>query len=693
MTTNMVLQACCYHSHVFVVKMFFKNSLSYRPNLFKILSDNYLLTSQHLRSTKTESSRPSIDHKSKSNDDNDYLGISQATTHDVAGVRGEQTTITTTTTTTAKTTTTTQSTQDIINKYKDLIGKRDAKENEEKIHITSFGRIRFDNENVTKKHGQYEMTNQRLKAFNFNSVKFKLNDNENIENEGQTNFANQTNYLENNNNENNLNNLNLIEEQFFGDVHSGEKIELKKEKESVIELDDDLSLIDKQYFEQQIKPLYKDKINFKFSDELNQMKQQIFPMKHQDENDSKSRKEYDKFNFEKFEYEMKGSIENNSLFPPKYQVDYDYIEQAKHEHQDSDETDTNKNINFEQFCERQEKFQNKQKSDDEFIHEKKTASQYLNELQQGKLEPQINVYKRTLIKSTKNIQKLDSKGFRILKDQVIDFTKLTNEDIVELLVESILFDDQDILVINKPYGLTCQGVEETASGPILNKFLNQLAHRVHCEKLFTVHRLDKETTGILILAKSKEKAKILSDLFFHNKILKQYWCITKSVPEPNEGIIDIPIEVGSIDGKQRMALRPEMFEEARRISMPFKNAKRAVTHYKVLDQNGNAALVEVRPETGIKHQIRVHLGFGLRCPILGDHKYSYLDKLVPQKLPDDILINLKIRQSKARYVPLHLHSRQICISHAGAEGRNIYVNAPLPSHFIRNMASLKLKKL
>ena len=679
MTTNMVLQACCYRSHVFVVKMFFKNSLSYRPNLFKILSNNYLLTSQNLRSAKTESSRPSTDDKSKPNDDNDYLGISQATTHDVAGVREEQTTI--------------QSTQDLINKYKDLVGKRDTKENEEKIHITSFGRIRFDNENVTKKHGQYEMTNQRLKAFNFNSVKFKLNDNENIENEGQTNFANQTNYLENNNNENNLNNLNLIEEQFFGDVHSGEKIELKKEKESVIELDDDLSLIDKQYFEQQIKPLYKDKINFKFSDELNQMKQQIFPMKHQDENDSKSRKEYDKFNFEKFEYEMKGSIENNSLFPPKYQVDYDYIEQAKHEHQDSDETDTNKNTTFEQFCERQEKFQNKQKNDDEFIHEKKTASQYLKELQQGKLEPQINVYKRTLIKSTKNIQKLDSKGFRILKDQVIDFTKLTNEDIVELLVESILFDDQDILVINKPYGLTCQGVEETASGPILNKFLNQLAHRVHCEKLFTVHRLDKETTGILILAKSKEKAKILSDLFFHNKILKQYWCITKNVPEPNEGVIDIPIEVGSIDGKQRMVLRPEIFEEARRISMPFKNAKRAVTQYKVLDQNGNAALVEVRPETGIKHQIRVHLGFGLRCPILGDHKYSYLDKLAPQTLPGDMLINLNVRQSKVRYVPLHLHSRQICISHAGAEGKNIYVNAPLPSHFIKNMASLKLKKL
>src|SRR4051812_6915158 len=111
---------------------------------------------------------------------------------------------------------------------------------------------------------------------------------------------------------------------------------------------------------------------------------------------------------------------------------------------------------------------------------------------------------------------------------------------------------------------------------------------------------------------------------------------------------------------------------------PSRNGKRAVTKYKVLCQRGNAALLEVEPETGLRHQIRVHLGFGLRCPILGDHKYSHLDKMMPQKLPADMLLSLNIRQAKVRTVPMHLHARHIMIPEMGADGKNIFVHCPLP---------------
>lgn len=101
--------------------------------------------------------------------------------------------------------------------------------------------------------------------------------------------------------------------------------------------------------------------------------------------------------------------------------------------------------------------------------------------------------------------------------------------------------------------------------------------------------------------------------------------------------------------------------------------------------------LKVFPETGIRHQIRVHLGFGLRCPILGDHKYSYVDLLAPQKLPSDILLALRVRQSKVRHVPMHLHAYVYMIPQAGTDGKNIFIKAPLPFHFRMNMSKLKLR--
>lgn len=283
------------------------------------------------------------------------------------------------------------------------------------------------------------------------------------------------------------------------------------------------------------------------------------------------------------------------------------------------------------------------------------------------------------------------KGFRILKGQVYNWNLFTNEDIVEILYSRILFNDADILAINKPYGISCHALDQNNNNPILTQFLPRLAARVDCEKLYTVHRLDKETTGILLLAKTQEKAKFLNEQFSTHQISKQYWCITRGVPDPEEGVIDIPIEVGHVNSIERMVLRPEAAEKFKGIR-PSKTAKRALTQYRVLSQSGNAALLEVFPQTGVKHQIRVHLGFGLRCPVLGDHKYSHLDKMAPQKLTQDMLLKLNVRQAKVRHIPLHLHSRQCLIPQGGKDGRNIFINAPLPPHFIKNMSSLKLKR-
>ena len=266
--------------------------------------------------------------------------------------------------------------------------------------------------------------------------------------------------------------------------------------------------------------------------------------------------------------------------------------------------------------------------------------------------------------------KLDSQGFNSFVDYVPDLKFLRRDELIWMLKKRIIFNDCGIIAINKPHGLITQGQMTTEKNEnsirdpnlpdLLPDFSALLMQRKIIEpdaktgkapKLHIVHRLDRESTGVLLLAKDGKTAASLSEMFAKGRAEKQYYCITRGLPDGREGIINIPIEVGTIEGKERMVLRPELREELRRIASPSRDGKHAVTYYKVRSENGNAALLEVVPETGVKHQIRVHLGFGIRCPILGDHKYTYLDKLVPQKLPNDMLKNLNVRPPKVRNIP------------------------------------------
>ncbi|XP_036360060.1 uncharacterized protein LOC115213410 isoform X2 [Octopus sinensis] len=248
----------------------------------------------------------------------------------------------------------------------------------------------------------------------------------------------------------------------------------------------------------------------------------------------------------------------------------------------------------------------------------------------------------------------------------------------------------DIVAINKPYGLSSHG------GPgvhvSLADLLPELAAKIyHKGTLHLIHRLDKETTGVLLLARTAEMAAVLHKMFREQEVLKTYWAITKGVPNPDVGIIDIPIAEGSIDGKSRMVLKPDYTEETRLV-MKKSSVKRseAVTHYKVLCKSFGSALVECQPKTGVKHQVRVHLAFGLNTPIIGDHKYSHINKLAPQRLFPEILQRLNVRQSKVRYIPMHLHSKAIILPQL-LNGKNLFIKANLPYHFYKNMKSLKLK--
>ena len=284
-----------------------------------------------------------------------------------------------------------------------------------------------------------------------------------------------------------------------------------------------------------------------------------------------------------------------------------------------------------------------------------------------------------------NVKAVDSKGYRIVKEQVPDFSHVPASDIADLLRKNIIYDYNDIVAINKPYGLCSQG------GPGVRTSVEQLLPDIlPSSKLYLISKLDKSTTGVMLLAKTPEMATKLQTAFMENTPIKRYLVVTKNIPKLPSGEINIPIADGEVNGKVRKTLKPYGNAEMKIPSKLSADADRAITRYRVLNHQKSCAILECVPLTSVKHQIRVHLAFGLNCPILGDHKYSHFDKIAPMKIHSDMLDRLRIRQSKVRHVAMHLHARSVVIPEF-LDGQNFFVSAPLPSHFVKNIKQLKLK--
>ncbi|KAM4850835.1 pseudouridylate synthase RPUSD4, mitochondrial [Urocitellus parryii] len=269
--------------------------------------------------------------------------------------------------------------------------------------------------------------------------------------------------------------------------------------------------------------------------------------------------------------------------------------------------------------------------------------------------------------------------------------------LAKALSRGILHQDEDLVVINKPYGLPVHGgpgVQLCISDvlPILAKML----HGHKAEPLHLCHRLDKETTGVMVLAWEKDVAHQVQELFRTRQVAKKYWAITVHVPVPSAGVVDIPIIEKEVQGQQqhhKMTLSPSYrMNSGKMVKVRTnRNAHIAMTQYQVLSSTLSSALVELQPVTGVKHQLRVHLSFGLDCPVLGDHKYSDWNRLAPQKLPVGILKKLGLEQSKARHIPLHLHARQLVLPALGSRKEELHLVCRLPHFFARSLRRLGLE--
>jgi 23S rRNA pseudouridine955/2504/2580 synthase len=216
--------------------------------------------------------------------------------------------------------------------------------------------------------------------------------------------------------------------------------------------------------------------------------------------------------------------------------------------------------------------------------------------------------------------------------------------------QMVLYEDSEILVLNKPAGLATQG--GTGITYHLDGLLPALqGTAANPPKL--VHRLDKDTSGVIVLAKTARVADKLMKLFATRQPDKTYWALVAGVPMPHQGIINAPLAKQLRGGQEKVVVDAE-------------EGKKSITEYRLREHLGRQfSWLELKPLTGRTHQLRAHLEY-IGHPIYGDGKYGSRDAFAEG-------LNLPHL--------LHLHARSIVLPKwKGAEGKDLKVTAPLPPH-------------
>ncbi len=221
----------------------------------------------------------------------------------------------------------------------------------------------------------------------------------------------------------------------------------------------------------------------------------------------------------------------------------------------------------------------------------------------------------------------------------------------------VIYEDEYLLAVNKPAGMVVHPAAGHSSGTLVNALLAhcpQVANVGGLERAGIVHRLDKDTSGLLLVAKDPQTRTALQRQFKHRQVRKTYLALVEGHVQPREGVVEAPV------GRDR---------RARKRMAVARGGRPAVTQYRVLETFREHTLLEVRPHTGRTHQVRVHLAW-LGYPLVGDRVYGYR----------------KQRLLAGRHF---LHAQELGFTHP-ATGEPMILSAPLPPKLVAVLERLRL---
>ncbi len=228
----------------------------------------------------------------------------------------------------------------------------------------------------------------------------------------------------------------------------------------------------------------------------------------------------------------------------------------------------------------------------------------------------------------------------------------------EKLLDMVIHMDGSVIVLNKPCGLAVQGGTKTDHH--IDGMLDALKFKMP-EAPRLVHRLDRDTSGVLVLARTRKAAQELGNAFKSRDALKIYWALVHGVPRPDRGTIEAPLLKTGAAGEQRMTIVPAGTE----------GAQQAVTDYIIIDHAGREySWLALALRTGRTHQLRVHCA-AIECPIYADAKYGTREDLEMEGFDQK----------------MHLHARSVDIPHP--DGGRLSVEAELPIHMMQSWTFLE----
>ncbi|WP_234120024.1 RluA family pseudouridine synthase [Clostridium hydrogenum] len=271
----------------------------------------------------------------------------------------------------------------------------------------------------------------------------------------------------------------------------------------------------------------------------------------------------------------------------------------------------------------------------------------------GKMEDKSRAYIQNLIKEGNVVifGKVKKSNYKLKLNDVVEFSIPDNEKLdvePENIPLDVLYEDKDVIVVNKPQGMVVHPAPGNYTGTLVNALL------YHCTDLSgingvlrpgIVHRIDKDTSGILVVAKNDAAHNSLAAQLKEHSMNRVYNALVEGVIKEDSGTVDKPIGRHPVD-RIKMAV--------------VKDGRHAVTHYNVLERYANNTLIECKLETGRTHQIRVHMAY-IGHPIVGDPVYGY-------------------KKQKFNLQGQMLHARKLGFIHPST-GNYIEFSSELPDYF------------